>query len=334
MGVACTRIERPHAGSGGRTKGRAKNGSGTVPIFPQGKWDCPLPKPGAVRAGIVLALGLALLRPGPGLTDPFLKFRSNPLKATSSRAARRSALESIPFDKLTPEARAKVSSVLSDISFFRRMPIQVTRCDPNLYLFLVEHPDVVVNIWEVMGVTQMAVEQTGPTTFRVTDTAGTQGTFEYLYSNHDTHLIYTEGAYDGPLFTRQVKGCGLMLLKTGYVREPDGRYYITSRLDAFMRVDNVGVELLAKTFSPLVGKVADINFTQSTGFLGSLSRTAEVNPDGVERLSGKLSKVRPESHQALAQLAGQVAKKAAQLAEYDATRPPLVATQPTDDRSR
>jgi len=27
------------------TKGRPKNNLGTVPIFPQGKWDCPLPKP-------------------------------------------------------------------------------------------------------------------------------------------------------------------------------------------------------------------------------------------------------------------------------------------------
>ncbi|MFH1921396.1 MAG: M56 family metallopeptidase, partial [Planctomycetota bacterium] len=28
-------------------KGRPENNSGTVPIFPQGKWDCPPPKPGA-----------------------------------------------------------------------------------------------------------------------------------------------------------------------------------------------------------------------------------------------------------------------------------------------
>jgi len=315
MGVACKRGGRPHAGSGRRNSRRHKGNH-------------------AARAAVILVLGLALLRPGPTPADPFLKLRPDPLKATSSRSARLDALESIPFDRLTPEAQAKVSSVLSDISFFRRMPIQVTQCDPDLYLFLVEHPDVVVNIWEVMGVTQMSIEQTGPTTFRVTDTAGTQGTFEYLYSNHDTHLIYTEGAYDGPLFTRQVKGRGLMLLKTGYVREPDGRYYITSRLDAFMRVDNVGIELLTKAFSPLVGKVADINFTQSTGFLGSLSRSAEVTPDGVRRLAGRLAKVPPESQQELAQLAGQVADKAAQLAEHDATRPPLVATQPTEGRSR
>jgi len=34
------------SGSRAPTKGRPKNNLGTVPIFPQGKWDCPLPKPG------------------------------------------------------------------------------------------------------------------------------------------------------------------------------------------------------------------------------------------------------------------------------------------------
>jgi len=36
----------PGAGpAGGLVEGRPKNNLGTVPIFPQGKWDCPLPKP-------------------------------------------------------------------------------------------------------------------------------------------------------------------------------------------------------------------------------------------------------------------------------------------------
>jgi len=312
MGVACKRGGRPHAGSGRRNSRRHKGNH-------------------AARAAVILALGLALLRPGPTPADPFLKLRPDPLKATSSRSARLDALESIPFDRLTPEAQTKVSSVLSDISFFRRMPIQVTQCDPDLYLFLVEHPDVVVNIWEVMDVTQMSIEQTGPTTFRVTDTAGTQGTFEYLYSNHDTHLIYTEGSYEGPLLTRPVRGRGLLLLKTGYVLETDGRYYVTCRLDALVRVEHLGAELLTKTFRPLLGKTADVNFAYTTGFLGNLSRTAEGNHEGVQRLAEKLSKVRPELRDQLAQLAERVARKANQPTDQDAAGQPLVASRPTKE---
>ena len=31
---------------------------------------------------------------------------------------------------------------MANVSMFRRMPTQVTRCDPKLYLFMINHPDV------------------------------------------------------------------------------------------------------------------------------------------------------------------------------------------------
>ena len=289
-------------------------------------------------AAVALALALTLAPPLPAESP--LKPRRNPFgepvrspKATTSRAARQSALRSIPFDKLDANARAKVSSVLPKVSVFRRLPIRVVQCDPDLYLFLVRHPDVIVNIWDVLGITQMTMQQTGPTTFQVADYAGTTGSIEYLHHSHDTHLIYAEGSYDGPLNARPVRGRGLMILKTGYVREPDGRYYITSRLDVFMHVEHLGVELLARTFQPLVGKVADINFTQTVAFIGSLSRTAEMNRPGVQRLADKLSKVQPEVREQFALVARRVAQKTTETTDSNVTAHPLIAERPAEGKT-
>ena len=262
------------------------------------------------RLGVLVALALVLLRPCPLAADPLRRLRPDPRKASTSHAARQDAVKSIPFDKLDAESRAKVVSVLRDVSFFRRMPVQVIPCDPGLFLFLVQHPDVIVNIWQVMGVTGIEMQETGPNTFHVVDPAGTKGSAEYLYSDHETQLIYSEGAYEGPLFTRPAKGRCLMVLKSGYVREPDGRYYITTRVDVFMRMENVGVDLLTKAFSPLVGKVADMNLAYTAGFFASFSRAAEKNPQGARRLADKLSTVRPEVRQRLAQLAERAAQQA------------------------
>lgn len=286
------------------------------------------------RAGLgstLVALTLTLLRPGPLVADPFPGLRSNPFRASTSRAARQDAAESIPVGKLDAGARAKVASVLADASFFRRMPVRVIPCDPEFYLFLVEHPDVIVNIWQVLGVTQVDLQQADSGGFWVTDPAGTKGTVEYLYSDHDTQVIYTEGAYDGSLFARPVRGRGLLILKSGYVREPDGRHYVTTRMDAFMRVDNVGVELLARAFSPLVGKVADINFTYTAGFVSRLSHTAEKNHESVQRLAAKLDKVQPEVREQFAKLAQRVAEKATELSQHDFNGPPLVAARPGEE---
>jgi hypothetical protein len=277
----------------------------------------------AVLAGILIhsargigAEGILVAREGPG-------------KATSSKAAREDALQAIPMTKLSAEGKAKAGWVLSHSSVFRRMPIRVIPCDPDMYLFLVQHPDVVVNIWEIMGASHLAVQQTGPDGYKVSDDIGTAGSIEFLYRSHDTHVVYVEGAYTGSLFGQPIRARGLLLLKSGYLRETDGRYYITCRLDAFMHIEPSGVEFLTKTFLPMVSKVADNNFTQTAAFLASVSRTAEVNLRGMQRLASKLSKVQPEIRQEFAQVAERVAQRvdpAKPLPAADLKTSPLLQT--------
>jgi hypothetical protein len=218
---------------------------------------------------------------------------ADPNRATSSIAARKDALAAIPRDKLTPEQIEKVRSVVNKPSLYRRLPTQVIRCDPDLYLFVMNHPEVLANIWQLMGIEDVVLQPTLDGRFLADDGAGTRGKGEFLYRSFDTHLVYAEGSYDGPMFNKAVDGACLVLLKSGYNREPDGNYYVTVRLDLFVRLDHAGLDFLAKTFQPLVVKVADYNFVATTSFLQSLSRTAEVNPNGMRRLAENLVHLDP-----------------------------------------
>ena len=251
--------------------------------------------------------------------------RAGSLDGTCSPAVQQEAVKTIPFDKLTPEGRAKANAVLSSVTLFRRMPVRVIDCDPDLYLFLVRHPDVVVNIWEVLKISQLQLRQIGPNQYRLVEPEGTTVNFEYLYRSHDTHIVYAEGSYTGKLLQREVKAKGLLVLKTGYVRETDGRYYITNRLDAFLSVEPGAVELVTKTFQPLLVKVGDNNFTQSVAFLSSLSRTAEANSRAVQNLAGKLTGVQPELRKKLAELAENIAARSKTAAVPASAVLPLLA---------
>ncbi len=74
----------------------------------------------------------------------------------------------------------------------------------------------------------------------------------------------------GPCWPGPSKACAVLALKTGYVRETNGRYYVTSRLDCFLMIEPAGAELLTKTVSPLLGQTADSNFLLTAGFVASL----------------------------------------------------------------
>ncbi|MEX0712300.1 MAG: hypothetical protein WD278_08115 [Pirellulales bacterium] len=232
-------------------------------------------------------------------------------KASSSRQARADAVRSIPYARLNREARAKVSSVLASTTIYRRLPSQVIDCDPSLYLFLVEHPDLIVNIWEVLGISQVALSRTGENTFQANDGSGTLGQVEYLYRSHDVHLLYAEGSYEGPIFTSPVRGRCLLVLRTGYRRETSGRFHVSCRLDAFLQLEHAGVEVLAKTFQPLVGAAADHNFRETTAFLASLSRAAEGNHPGMQTMAARLTNVEAKDREQFAALAEQLAVKSA-----------------------
>ncbi len=264
----------------------------------------------AVLAGVCLLVVVLLQAALAWAAEAPQGANADACKGTSSRAGREDAIASIPFEKLSPEAQALVSSVLSNVTMFRRLPVRVIQCDPDLYLFLVQRPDVTVAIWEILGVSKLSMEQAGPGTFRLADEAGTKATVTFLYSKYDTHLIYCDGVTEGPLLGKPVRSRTLLLLKSGYVREVDGRFYITCRMDVFIQMDDVGAELLTKTLQPMVNNAADTNFTQTAAFFSRLSRTAEANPQGVQRLAGRLTKVPPEVRDQLAGLAVQVAQRA------------------------
>lgn len=276
---------------------------------------------------LFVAAGLALL--ALSLAAPIAWAASggdDSLQGTSSAAARRSAVQSVPFDKLDAAARAKVSAVLSSASVFRRLPARKVKCDPDLYLFLVRHPDVVVNIWELLGMAQIQLRQTDIDSFHVAEAEGTSASLEFLYHSSDLQLVYGKWTYTGPLLARKINGHCVALLRTTYAKGAGGKYYVTARMDGFVSVESGAIDLLARTLQPMMVKNVDANFVQTVAFLGSLSKTAEVNPQGMARLADRLSHVQPGTRQQF----GEVVFSVAQRSTGDGTKPDAPAARTAD----
>ncbi len=261
-----------------------------------------LPRRGALLRHCAAALTIVLL------THAYAA-AATPNQATSSRAAREDAIRSIPLDRLPADMREKVSATLAGTSLYRRLPVHVTQCDPNMYLFLVRHPEVVVNIWEVMNISNVALTRTGPDSFRATDNAGTLCDVKFCYSDDETQVIYAEGAYSGPMVGKPIRARCVLLLKSGYMQETDGQYHVTSRMDTFIQIEHAGVEVLAKTLQMLIHRSADYNFVETAAFLGTVSRTAETNPNGMRRLADKLANLEPNVRDEFARLSMKVGEK-------------------------
>ena len=283
----------------------------------QSRWRCAPRVPRAGPRGRTAAFSLLLV-------FAVATAWAQPPQLMFNKQFRDDALRALPLDQLSEPARAKLLSVVSKPTIYRRLPTQSVECDPDLHVFLLRYPEVVVNIWQLMGVTKVKVNRTGPLTFDALDGAGTVSRAELVYGTPELHVYYADGSYDGPLFQKSVTGSCVLLLRSSY-SDRGGKTTVTSTLDVFARLDHLGAEILVKTLYPAVGKAIDFNFAESIKFVGQVSQAAELNGPGMQRLASHLQNVQPDVRESFARHV-EIAYQRAVLRKADPSVP-LAATE-------
>lgn len=249
---------------------------------------------------------------------------SNPAEGSSSRESRDSAVQRIPFQQLTAEANARLHSVVDTASYFRRMPTETVDCDHEMYSFLIRNPEVVVNIWEVMGVTKVTLQRTGPFQLQGDDGSGTTSKMDLIFGNDSMHIYFANGSYRGNLWARELNGRCVVILHNRPSPLADGRQGMMVSMDVFMKLENLGADLVVKTLGPLVGKSADYNFTECASFFAQVSQTAEQNPYGIQQLAKRLNNIDPKVRDQFIATSKSVSQRAGNVTSTKPGNPTLV----------
>ncbi len=251
--------------------------------------------------GMLLAMTFLLMPVSPTMGQGILRQRNagdgrqnsqNAKNAESAKTGNDSV--SIPWNSLDEQSRKQVREVVDGKTFVRHMPQQVGYCDPGLYDFLVSHPDVVIELWELLGVTQISLKETGPDQYLLKEGTATTSRVEVLYKSKNLCIVYALGEYEAPLMPRKIKGDVVLVLKSRYGRDKEDRPVVQSDLDAYVRIHNPGAEMLAKVMIPVVGKIADSNFEQTVGFVMNLSEAAQEDFEPFQDYARRMRNVRPE----------------------------------------
>ena len=206
---------------------------------------------------------------------------------SSHRSYRAAGIRAIPFNQISAQARKLIKDVVDHTSFYRRLPVETIDADPEYFRLLVRKPELIVSIWQLMGVTQMSTERTGPFSVETNDGAGTISDLELIYGNDRLHVFYGNGSYTGPLLKQKLSGRCVIVLQTQSKETATG-YELTNVLDIYLRVDNATASLITRTIQPLVGTTADHNFSESLKFVQRLNQSTRVNGPGVKGMGRKL----------------------------------------------
>lgn len=240
------------------------------------------------------------------------------------------ALETLVGAPLSDEAIARIESVTTRQPIYRHLPTQSIRCHPALLAFCVRHPDLVIALWERLGVTELAMKEiaTGdpeneegietarraaPTLarFTLTESTGTCATVDHLYIDESPResvcLVGVRGTYRGPFSAKEIDGESLLLFRWRVEEDGDEKGsvekdaaapqpfpLVVCRLDTFVSIHDAAAESLAKMLVPILGKIADSNFEQTIAFVSGLSEVISTDGETIKQVVYRLPTLRRE----------------------------------------
>lgn len=215
----------------------------------------------------------------------------------STREMRDVATKTIPFNQLTPAATTQIRSVVDNASYFRRLPSETINCDPEMFTFLVRNPEVMVGIWDVMGITRVTLNRIAQYQLAGDDGAGTTCKMDLIFGDDTTHIYAVTGSYKGNLWAKELIGNSIVLIHNSPAVQPNGSVSPTIQvtMDVFLKLENIGADLIVRTLGPLVNKSADSNFVECIAFVEQVSQVAANNPVGLQNLAGRLKGVDPHT---------------------------------------
>ena len=167
-------------------------------------------------------------RPGPRTHGAVSASR---IRLPSPYTQRQKLIAGLPMDRLTAEAQERILSIATSPTLYRRLPTQTIDCDREMFLFLARNPEVLVGIWDLMGITKVQTRRTGPYQFEAEDGSGTKCQVDLVYGDPATHIYVADGGYDGKLVAKPIMGRGVFILRSSYAQGADGRVRVTGTID-------------------------------------------------------------------------------------------------------
>ncbi|HIE98446.1 MAG: hypothetical protein ABGZ23_07670 [Fuerstiella sp.] len=223
--------------------------------------------------------------------------------ATSAKDVLESTKKWIPNEKMSSNAQARAAYILDNMSQYRRMPSLQYPINPNIYQYLINHPDIAISTWRVMGISTLQMWQTDDFGYEAKATDGSTGTADILWRDGNQCLFIVEGRYQSPLLPGSIEASALVWLQYRFVRAKDGSLMVNQQIETFLHFPSSAIEAIAKLTSRLTNSILDRNVFEVSLYARMMTKAAEKEPEWIEQLAQRMDGVPPRRRMELALVA-------------------------------
>jgi hypothetical protein len=204
----------------------------------------------------------------------FFRHHSTPCQEAAAR---------IPLGELPPGTRDKVKKVLDRPTIFTLGPRESFTCCPNVYQWLLDHPQHAVAAWRRLGAHCTEIEERADGKFGWTDGQGSDVHWWTVHRGSELRVWYAEG---------QVRAPGIPLIPVRAVvviryterRNQAGRTLIQHQTELFLQTDSRAVALIAKVMHAAAPQEAEKYAGQLEMFFSALSWYLDQHAEKAETI--------------------------------------------------
>ncbi len=209
----------------------------------------------------------------------------------------RSVLDARPrsnlnLESLPPEARERVRAVVEQPTVAAHGPLEIFTCKPEMYRFLMDHPDQTVKLWRRLGAKCIDIEDRGGGSFGWKEGVSDVH-WEVVRDAPHQRIWYAEGQYKPSLLIPAVTFKAVLVLDYVEGKDGSGRSAVRHQMQMILHTDSRAVALATKVLGASAPKMADQFMGQVQMFYAAMAWFLDQHPDRAEKMFASLQQPDP-----------------------------------------
>jgi hypothetical protein len=190
----------------------------------------------------------------------------------------------VPVEELPAAVRTKVLRVLERPTLHARGPAETFNCQPEVYHWLVNHPDQVVRLWRALGARCTSIEVEAEGTYRWHDPQAGEIHWYTIVDTPQQHIWYAEGRVRATAVLPASSVQAVVVLQCAEGTDEAGHSAIRHQIDLMVHTDSRALSFAARLFGDSVPRAAEQYIGQMEMFFGGLAWYLQQNPRRAQAL--------------------------------------------------
>lgn len=203
----------------------------------------------------------------------------------------------LPLDAVAELTRARVQAVFDKPTLRSRGPIESFTCQPAIYDWLLDHPDLAVRLWRLLGAKCADILPEGGDRFLWKD-GQSNVRWDTVLKQPGLRIWYAEGEVRPGLLLPSVPVKAVAVLRYSEGKDSAGRVALRHQVELTLHTDSHAVALVTRMLGASAPRVAEQYVGQIEVFYAALAWYLDQHPRHAEALFAQLR--RPSATDAVA----------------------------------